>query len=73
MVIYTHRCRISADEPDGVEPESEAMALSDILQIGDEIDGGGLHFGQDDEDDDENDFQDGDRSHPGANPNGHRR
>eukprot|EP00903_Cladosiphon_okamuranus_P019702 g18105.t1 len=61
---------------DGVEPESKAMALSDILQMGDEIDGGDLHDGQDDvdvDDNDDDDFQDGDRSHPGGSSNGHRR
>lgn len=61
-------------EPDGVEPESDAMmALSDILQMGDELDGGGLQDGQDDVNDDDHDFQDGDRSHQGGNSNGHRR
>lgn len=59
-------------EPDRVEPESDALALSDILQMGDEIDGGGLQDGQDGGDDDD-DFQDGDHSHPGGNSNGRRR
>eukprot|EP00752_Nemacystus_decipiens_P004928 g4485.t1 len=55
-----------------VEPESDALALSDILQIGEEIDSGGLPDVQDDEDADD-EFQDGDLSHPGGNLHGHRR
>ncbi|CAM9792118.1 unnamed protein product, partial [Ectocarpus sp. 12 AP-2014] len=67
----------------GVEPESEAIALSDVLQIDDENGAGGdFNFGhdgnfgteQDDGDDDDDGFHDdGDRSPLGTNSNGHRR
>ncbi|CAB1120670.1 unnamed protein product [Ectocarpus sp. CCAP 1310/34] len=66
----------------GVEPESEAIALSDVLQIDDEnVGGGDFNFGhdgdfgtgQDDGDDDDGFHDDGDRSPLGTNSNGHRR
>lgn len=79
-----HTC-VCGQQSGGVEPESEAIALSDVLQMDDENGGAGGEFnfghdgnfgaGQDNDDDDDDDgfHDDGDRSPLGTNPNGHRR
>ncbi|CAM9435694.1 unnamed protein product, partial [Ectocarpus sp. 8 AP-2014] len=76
-----HTC-VCGQQTGGVEPESEAIALSDVLQIDDENGGGGeFNFGhdgnfgtgRDDCDDDDGFHDDGDRSPPGTNSSGHRR